>query len=156
MLCEIAIANSHAMSVSLERKVSRIKLLDIPEARRDAYHVLTVPGKFECVKADSDFVESTFPETVREIFSKYYSIKSVAGEAYLSRDVVGPAEYGSGLWRIGTNMDFTEIVVRPNADDVYEIDGSEKSEAALSSSRLPTIFHWILVTDATLYGKNSE
>lgn len=125
----------------------------VEEARQLAYQLLSNPLKFACVKAYAKLnIQVNLPRTVREVFSEYQSVRTIAGEAYLGTDVIRPAEYHKDFWRIGTNLDFTEVAVRPPADDVYEIDGSEKTEDELNGSRLPTIFHWILVTSEVLYG----
>lgn len=140
------------MDLELEREISKIVLMTAEDARQCAFQLLSNPQRFACVRAQGELnVREKLSRTVCELFSKYESVRVIAGEAYLGTDVIGPSEYQKGFLRIGTNLDFTEVAVRPMADDIYEIDGSEENEQEFSASRLPTVFHWILVTSRVLH-----
>lgn len=138
----------------MHQKVSEIKGLPLAEAKRRALAALEDPGRFECVREPLDGVlPSGLPGTVRELFSTYSVVQAVAGEARLSREDVGRSRYRREFLRIGTNLDDTELVVRPGEESVYEIDGSDADEREFEQGGIPTVYHWIVVTEEVLYGK---
>ena len=138
----------------MHQAVADIKGLPLAEAKRRALAALADPSRFECVREPvAGALPGDLPSLVRELFSTYSSVKAVAGEAHLSREQAGPARYRRGFVRIGTNLDDTELVVRPGEEPVYEIDGSEADEREIEQGGIPTVYHWILVTEEVLYGK---
>jgi hypothetical protein len=141
----------------MKQAIAEIKGLSLENAKKRAYLLLGESNKFKCVMARStQDLSADLAASLQEFFSIYESVETVAGEAKLSRDAIGQSEYNEGFLRIGTNLDFTEIAVRPMEDDVYEIDGSEVSQEDLRSSQLPSIFHWVIVTSEVLYGGNEH
>ncbi len=139
----------------MEQAISEIKGLNIEEAKKLASQLLEDTTKFKLIQASIDLqVQYQLPASLQEFFSAYESIEAIAGEARLSRNLIGPSEYQKGFLRIGTNSDFTEIAVRPREDYIYEVDGSERNEADFAVSRLPSIYHWVLVTAKVLYGSD--
>jgi hypothetical protein len=79
-------------------------------------------------------------------------VEAISGEARVSRNLIDHSDYIKGLLRIGTDVDFTEIAVRPFEDSIYQIDGSEIGSEDFRASEIPSIYHWVLVTDEVLYG----
>ena len=65
----------------------------------------------------------------------------------LNRAEIGESSLCKGFLKVGTDIDFTEIVARPHEDTVYMIDGSE-TEQELSGEGYPTIFHYIVANTA--------
>lgn len=138
----------------MHQEVSEIKSLPLTEAKRRVIAALQDPTRFECVRDPAvETASDDLPNSVREIFSIYSSVKAVAGEAILSRENLGPSSYRSGFIRIGTNLDATELAVRPCEEPVYEIDGSDADEQELDQGGIPSVYHWILVTEEVLYGQ---
>jgi len=140
----------------MEQAITEIKSLSFEEARETAYKLLADTSKFKCIRASTGLqMQHRLSASLQEFFSAYESVKAIAGEAQLSRSLIGSSEYLKGFMRIGTNLDFTEIAVHPNEDHIYEIDGSEVSEEDFKASQLPSIYHWVLVIDEVLYGSNA-
>ncbi|HEV8582574.1 MAG TPA: hypothetical protein VGX68_26200 [Thermoanaerobaculia bacterium] len=138
----------------MHQKVAEIKSLPLAEAKRRALAALEDPSRFECEREPvSGALPAGLPSLARELFSTYASIQAVAGEARLSRDELGPSQYRRELLRIGTNLDDTELVVQPGEEPVYEIDGSDADAREFEQGGIPTVYHWILVTEEVLYGK---
>jgi hypothetical protein len=138
----------------MHKKVSDLQGLPLAEAKRRALEALEDPSRFECVREPAaGSLRADLPGLVRELFSTCSTVQAVAGEARLSREEVGPARFRQGFLRIGTNLDDTELVVRPGEEPVYEIDGSEADAREVEQGGIPTVYHWILVTAEVLYGK---
>jgi len=138
----------------MHQKVAELKSLPLAEAKRRALAALEDSGRFECVREPVDGVlPGDLPDLVRELFSTYASVQAVAGEARLSRQEAGRSRYRREFLRIGTNLDDTELVVRPGEEPVYEIDGSDADARELEQGGIPTVYHWIVVTEEVLYGK---
>ena len=138
----------------MHQKVSDIKGLPLAEAKRRALAALADASRFECERQPAaKGLPAELPSLARELFSTCSAVKAMAGEARLSREEVGPARYRRGLIRIGTNLDATELVVRPGEEPVYEIDGSDADIRELEQGGIPSVYHWILVTEEVLYGK---
>ena len=146
------------MSLSLrnmEQVIAEIRELNFEEARRRALPLLEDISKFKCVKGSSDqHLPYQLSGSLQQFFSTYESVETLAGEARLSRNLVGPSEYQIGFLRIGTDFDFTEIAVRPSEDSIYQIDGSEISDKDFTTSQFPSIYHWVLATVEVLYSVN--
>ena len=127
--------------------------LTLSEAQNKANKLLEDRKQFKYVKASMPLQTAyRLPSILLEFFSMYESVETIAGESYLSRNLIGASEFQHGFVRIGTDVDATEIAIRLNEDFVYEIDGSESDEADFLASRLPSIYHWIIVTSEVLYG----
>lgn len=138
----------------MHQEVSGLQALPLAEARSRALAALRDPTHFECREEPlAGGLPAGLPDSAREIFSLYSSVKAVAGEALLSRSQIGPAQYRDGFLRIGTNLDATELAVRPGEEPVYEIDGSDADEREIERGGVPSLYHWVLVTEEVLYGK---
>jgi hypothetical protein len=138
----------------MHQKVSEIKSLPLAEAKRRALAALEDSSRFECAREPVDgALPGDLPDLVRELFSTCSVVQAVAGEARLSREDAGRSRYRREFLRIGTNLDDTELVVRPGEEPVYEIDGSDADAREFEQGGIPTVYHWILVTEEVLYGK---
>lgn len=133
--------------------VSIIRELPIAEARARALKALENSSRFECVRAAlAAPLPAGLPASVGELLSVYASIRSAAGEAHVSREQIGPSDYRPGLIRIGSDLDSVELVVRPGEDRVYEIDGSDADAQEIGGGGIPSLYHWILISEEILYG----
>jgi hypothetical protein len=137
----------------IEETVTKITQLTIEEAKAKSNVLLEDSAKFKCVRSTvSDSPAFSLAQSLMDFFSAYESVEAVAGEGIISKKMIMPSEYQRGFLRIGTDSDFTELAVRSNEDQLYQIDGSERTETDFRSSQLPSIYHWVLVTDFVLYG----
>jgi hypothetical protein len=133
---------------------TRIESMSIQEARGAAHGVLRDPAKFRTVPVVDTWLPQgeQLPSAVRELFGLYSSIEVVAGEARLSQDLISASEFHPGWIRIGTDIDFTEIAVRPGDEGVYEFDGSESTQKDFDQACSSSVYHWIVMTAENLYG----
>lgn len=133
---------------------TRIESMSIQEARGAAHEVLRDPAKFRTTPVVDTCLPQgeQLPSAVRELFGLYSSIEVVAGEARLSQDLISASEFHPGWIRIGTDIDFTEIAVRPGDEGVYEFDGSESTQKDFDQACSSSVYHWIVMTPENLYG----
>lgn len=131
----------------------KVSALSLQAAKDKADMLLTDPQKFRCIKDvdDSGVLLECLAPQLKAFFSLYQSVESVLGEACLSRAGIKPVEYDRELLQIGTDMADTAIVVRPLQESIYIIDGTERSKEEISEHQYPSIYHWILITNFTLY-----
>jgi len=149
-----ALTSRRSPSSALARTVAMIAELPLGEARIRAQKALEDVRHFDCTPAASPAAfPPGLPPAALELFSRFVSIASVSGEARLSRDDVGPSAYKSGWLRIGYDLDAVELAVRPDEDAVYEIDGSDPDEHEVALGGVPSVYHWILITEEVLYGE---
>lgn len=79
---------------------------------------------------------------LQKFFSRFETVREIKGETSLDRNQIGTSSLRDGFLKIGTDMEHTEIVARPNEDTIYIIDGSEPEDQVLEES-FPTIYHYI-------------
>ena len=79
---------------------------------------------------------------LQKFFSRFETVREIKGETSLDRNQIGTSALREGYLKLGTDMDFTEIVAKPNEDTIYIIDGSEPRDQPLEES-FPTIYHYI-------------
>jgi hypothetical protein len=138
----------------MHKTVSHIRNLSLPEAKSRALAALEDPTRFECRREPlARALPANLPSAVRDLLSIYASVKTVAGEAIVARERLGPARFRSGFMRIGTDQGDVELVVRPGEEPIYEIDGSEADAREIEQREVPSIYHWVLITEEVLYGK---
>lgn len=129
----------------------QLNQLSNSEAERRARELLANPRKF-AVTAGGPFERTAAPDlggAAAALFRDYSSIRSVAGELHLSRELIAPSALKPGFLRIGTDIEHTEMAVMPGADPVYELDELSRGESPTPTYR--TVFHLIVATDEQLY-----
>lgn len=126
-----------------------VEALPLAEARRLALAALEDRARFHIVESQAGPEEASvleqLPEGARELFEKYEQIEHVYTDTKYLRKNIGPAEYLPGFLRLGTSIDSTELAVRPGQEFLYEIDGSEESEAQLYG--MSSVFHQIVMEE---------
>jgi hypothetical protein len=117
------------------------------EAGKRTEQLLADPQKFIVERARSNAVplRAQLAGELVAFFEKYESVREKNGEFHVSWKLIGESDFRPGFLKIGTDSDSTEIVVKPGMETVYEIDGSESSEAEMT--QFPGIFHLIILRD---------
>ena len=130
----------------VEEALNQIRLLSLDEAKSQGEDVLMYSTRFKCTKAElsDDAKIHNLAPCLRELFSRFAIIEAVDGEMYLSRQEIRAAEFNSEFLRIGTDFDSTELVVKPQEEIVYEIDGSEITEDQIRQASYPSVYHLLL------------
>lgn len=135
---------------TLLEEVTRIHeevcLLTMEEARSLALTALRNTQRFQVIEsppgAEEMGVLKELAPQLRALFMEYASICHVFSDTKYIRRNMGPSQLRAGFLRIATSIDHTELVVRPGEECVYEIDGSEGSEAPIEG--MPSVFHQIV------------
>ena len=83
-------------------------------------------------------------EMIRDFFSRFDLAQAIRGETIIARDRIAPSALKPGSTRIGSDMEFTEIVVHDGEDRVFDVDGSEAYDPGPAEG-YRTIYHYILV-----------
>lgn len=126
-----------------------VRALPLDEARSLALSMIANEERFTTVRARPDAQEmqalEALPPIARAFFEEYDCVAGTHACCAFHRDKVGPAEFRAGFIRIGRSIDFTELVVHPGSDVVYEIDGMEESDEELKGS--PSIYHQIVLEE---------
>lgn len=86
---------------------------------------------------------------MRDFFSEFERARVRHGEGELDRAAIRPASLNPAYLCIGRDADLTELVVKEGSETVFEIDGSESSEAGMRA--YPSVYHWVLSTCDALY-----
>lgn len=81
----------------------------------------------------------------KDLFLKYESIYPIYCDTKYVRRNVGPSAYAPGFIRIATTVEFTEVVVSPKEDVVFEVDSEDECPDQTGSS--PTVFHYLLLDE---------
>ena len=128
----------------VERQLAAARTLSQTEAEVRALNLLSDPKLYRIVEKPirGDSLASLGPG-LQKFFSRFETVREIKGETSLDRNQIGTSNLSEGFLRIGTDMEHTEIVVRPNEDTIYVIDGTEPEEVPLEEG-FPTIYHYIV------------
>ncbi len=126
---------------------SKITALSLPEAKHRALTMLEDGSTFACVKttATGDIELERLPQGVKDFFVQFESAEAVDGELRVRRADIGISNLNRQFIRIGTESDFREIVVRPNQESIFVIDGSEDDSSDWPKHAHKSIFHFLLL-----------
>lgn len=125
------------------QQLAAARALSQEEAEERALRLLYDTKLFRIV--ENRQMEDSLPlhgPRLRKFFSRFETVREMKGETFLDRNQIGPSNLRKGFFRIGTDMEHTEIVAKPNEDTIYIIDGTEPEGQALEES-FPTIYHYI-------------
>ncbi len=130
--------------------------LPLDTARDRAFEVLQDARLWRCVPSKRGAAEdqrlAKVGSTIRTLFTHYDIIESANHRVRMSRASIGPFVSDGSLLTLGTFGDgYTYLVSRPNAEEVYELAGHVLIDARdLQRTRLPSIYHWLIVESACL------
>lgn len=126
------------------QQLAAARALSQTEAEVRALNLLSDPRLYRIVENPirGDSLASLGPG-LQKFFSRFETVREIKGETSLDRNQIGTSNLCEGFLRIGTDMEHTEIVVRPNEDTIYVIDGTEPEEVPLEEG-FPTIYHYIV------------
>lgn len=115
------------------------------EAAKRAEQLMADPQKFVVENARSNAMplRKELPAELVAFLAKYESVRTVDGEFNVAWKLIGKSDFRPGFLRIGTDFDYTEVVVKPGVETIYEIDGGESGESEMTS--FPSIFHLIVL-----------
>lgn len=120
---------------------SRVKTMSVEEARSLAETLLKDPEKFKLTSLSHPLPEEITGLT-REVFLKYGSMWGLESNVDLSEASFGQSELAPNHFRIGYEMDCTELVIRPGSDKIHWLESEDRPGFVLSVS--PSIYHYIL------------
>ncbi|MBM3253419.1 MAG: hypothetical protein FJZ16_04130 [Candidatus Omnitrophica bacterium] len=132
----------------MHNKIKEIQLLPFEEAKRLALAKLVDTQRFECVEAkltNANIIQDLSP-SLKELFTKYESIRVVSSDNRLSRSEISLSKLNRMFIKIGDGSCCAEVVVEPRKETVFIIDGTEPPEKLKGDNYL-SIWHWILVKD---------
>ena len=137
----------------MSTKLIEINQLSIETAREKATQILQDINRFKCVRASSPPPEEicSLGVHVSNVLGVYERIETVKPDTCLGWNEMGRSDLNPEFIRIGYCIDGTEIAVKPSADIVYLIDGSEAGEADVAGDSYPSIYHLILATYTNVY-----
>ncbi len=135
----------------MRRRDAEIFALPAAEARARAEALLADPRKFDrsASTVGDAAALATLSPALQDFFSRHEKVHVRHGDTLLERELIGPSERKRGYLRIGRDADLTELVVRAGEDPVFEIDGSETSDAQMR--RYPSVYHLIVSVCDTIY-----
>lgn len=145
-------ARSRAGAIDdMKRRDAQIFALPLEEARARAEALLADEKKFDrgASPVGNAAAMATLSPTLRDFFARHEKVRTRHGDTVLDRALVGPSELNPRYTRIGRDADLTELVTLPGGDAVFEIDGSEVSEAQMR--RYPSVYHLIVSVCDTIY-----
>jgi hypothetical protein len=127
----------------------KISVLSFSEAKRRALTVVADPSKFACVRstATEDLQLERLPQGLKDFFGQFESLEVVEGELRLRRADIGSSKFNTAFIRVGTESDFREVVVRPDEESIFVIDGSEGDSHDWPKHAHRSIFHFLLLHD---------
>jgi hypothetical protein len=135
-----------------KKELAAARALSQKEAQERAIALLLDGNLYRVIEnpIQKDSLHSLGPE-LQKFFSRFEKAQQIRGELVLNRTGIGESSLRKGFLKIGTDVDFTEIVARPDEDTIYMIDGSE-TEDKLIGEGYPTIFHYIVASTPTAAG----
>ncbi|MCI0620232.1 MAG: hypothetical protein L0387_00905 [Acidobacteria bacterium] len=138
--------------VAIDKEEEALLSLSIEEAKRRATSVLRDQRRFTVMVRPGvdDTLLKVLAPGLAQFFSEYESVRAVRGDLYLARNAISASSLKGGLIRIGTDIEHSEVVVKPGDEPVYVTDGTESADEELET--YPSIYHHVLITDHTLYG----
>jgi hypothetical protein len=128
----------------VEEQLAATRALLRREAQERALTLLLDAKLYRIVEnpALADSLQSLGPE-LQKFFSRFEAVREIKGETSLDRKQIGASTLREGFLKIGTDMEHTEIVARPNEDPIYVIDGTEPEDEQVEEG-FPTIYHYIV------------
>jgi hypothetical protein len=135
---------SGELNRKIEEQLSLARNLSSSEAEQRALVLLNDFSKFQIVMnpAPPDSLAQLGP-SLQKFFSSFESVKETNGDTLLDRAEIGPSRLREGFLRIGTDMDSTEIVVRPHEDTIHII-GSPGPDEISDADGFPTVYHFLV------------
>ena len=80
------------------------------------------------------------PTELKHLLSDYAAIELVYGDQRISRGDLGASTVQAGFIKVGRDMEFAEVAVRPGDEAIYVLAPGE--DPALEA---PTIYHWLVL-----------
>ncbi|CAI4030256.1 hypothetical protein DNFV4_00684 [Nitrospira tepida] len=137
---------------------ARISALSLSEAKRRALTLLEDGSKFVCIRratTEDPHLEG-LPQGLKDFFGQFESVEAVEGELQLRRADICNSKFNPEFIRVGAESDFREIVVRPNEESIFVIDGSESDLYDWPRYAHRSIFHFLLLQGELLDIKTKE
>jgi len=139
----------------IEAEMRAVRSLSRREAEEKALGLLTNGKHYRIVEnpVSKDSLPALGPE-LQKFFSRFEEASEIRGETNLNRNAIGPSSLREGFLKIGTDIEHTEIVVRPHEDGIYIIDGTEPEDQAVEES-FETIYHYLAAGHSKRQGDES-
>jgi hypothetical protein len=121
-----------------------VQRLSMEEAVEEALRALANRDWFEVEENSclaSNEVTAQLPPSIRSLFNKFKAIRFEYGEMMVGVDFLQFSEIGDRLIRIGTDIGFTEIVVKPQSDEIMIVDAP--AYAVNDFETFPSLQHYI-------------
>jgi hypothetical protein len=96
----------------------------------------------------------SLPSGVMVLQKQYKSISSVRGETNINFAKITRWKVNKNYYKIGTDVMGSYILIRPDDETIYLLDGSENTEEEISDNSYPSIYHYLLVIIKDLYDIN--
>lgn len=137
----------------------KIGALPLDEAQQRGNAALENQERWRCVKAKPDDAIrlSGFAPGLADLMARFESVEAVSSEARVARRDVDrfaphPAFLTIGKFANGRGF----LVVQPGEETVYEVSGKETTDDEWLAAASPSIYHWLLVENATFGGGDEE
>jgi hypothetical protein len=112
------------------------------EAEERALSLLNRPDLFQTRPATSPFANPELPVHVVALLNRYERV--TCGEFWIGREALAQPARLPGFLKIGEDLEFTEILVRPGDPRIYTAYGEGPPSAATLETE-PTIWHEIIM-----------
>jgi hypothetical protein len=112
------------------------------EAEAKAVSLLSRPDLFQTRRATRPFANPDLPGHVVALFNRYEHVR--CGEFWIGRAALAEPARLPGFLKIGEDLEFTEILVRPGDPRIYISYGAGPPSSATLETE-PTIWHEILI-----------
>ena len=122
-----------------EADLASIRDLSCQAAERLAMALLNRPGLFGVVPAPVPFSHPGVPPHVVSLFNHFAEV--ARGEFRIAQDLLPRSPRLSGFIKIGEDSEFTEILVKPGASEVF-VQPGEGPDQPLEPE--PTVWHLII------------
>lgn len=122
-----------------EQEVAAILALSEERARALALEVITRGEGFASKPATAVPPLDGLPKSVRELFGQFEEV--VAGEFWLGHAALAEPPRVVGTHKIGEDMEFEELLVKPNDEGVFSSYGDAPDTEPLE--RYPSVWHRI-------------
>ena len=125
----------------VEREIAAILALSEDQARTLAQEVIARGEGFTAKPAKSVPQLEGLPRSVRELFTQFEEV--VSGEFWLGHAALAQDPRVIGTRKIGADMEFEELLVKPNDEGVFSSYGDAAETEPLE--RYPSVWHRIVL-----------
>lgn len=136
------------------RTPSPLKAAPPSEARRQLAALVERGDRLTVTLADGkSVIPAGLEPLTQEFFETYDSVKSNDCGFELDVNEIRPSVYIVGFISIGHYEDW-DVVQRPGGDDVFVVEGSEKTEAEMEW--FPTVYHFVVHEISECQGSSDQ